>query len=641
LRRSLLIAVVLCFGATSLYGQQDSVPTMSYRLVPGFFKFPSNIHLGEAASVALDSKGNIFIANRGTHPLVEFDSEGNFLRSIDDDVFVDAHSIRFDTDGNMWFVDRNSHIVLKLDPDGRVLMVLGRKNVSGLMSNHGQPLFNRPTDVAFGANGDIFVTDGYGNSRVVKFDKNGKFLKTWGTKGTGPSEFNIPHSIAIDSKGLLYVADRENNRIQIFDGDGNFIRQWDKIGSPWWLCITPGPNQVIYMADGVAGRVLKLNLSGEILGAFGDPGKQSGRFAEPHGLAVGPQHELYVSEILTWRVQKFVSSGGNPDPDPGRTTANGSARTSLLYVTNHSEDTIDVIDTSTNKIVQVLHDIEAPHSVDFSPDGTRVYVSVESEKSLFVLNQKTGELIKKIPLTGMPNTIAVTKDGGQVFVAIREAPGALDVIDTKSLTITKTIPMSPLHDIYATPDGKYIIAGSEEAKTLTVVDVKTEQPVWKVNFDQPVRTMAIETNSDGSTRRIFVNTSFFHGFNVVDFQKRTIVDKVDLPKEPSGGQERDQSEGKRVPSHGMGVAPDGKTLWVNSKMADAVFVYSLPDLRLIGHVLTGAVPDWLSFTSDSKLVYVSNTAEDTVSAIDEKNLKEVARIKTGQQPKRINTVTLP
>jgi YVTN family beta-propeller protein len=458
-------------------------------------------------------------------------------------------------------------------------------------------------------------------------------VKDWGKKGTGPGEFDVPHSIVIDSKGLLYVGDRENNRIQIFDTDGNFVREWDKIGSPWGLFITPGPDQVIYMSDGAANRVLKLDLNGNILGAFGESGKQPGQFEYAHGIAVGPKNEIYVAEILNWRVQKLV---------PAKSTASTAAADPkcLVYVANHSDDTVSVVDTSTNKVVQVIDDIEAAHSVDFSPDASRVYISVESEKTLDVIDQKTGKIIKKVPLIGMPNTIAVSKDGGRVFVGIREAPGAVEVIDTKSLEKSNIIPTSPLHDIYVTPDGKYLIVGSEEARSLTVIDTRTEKPVWDLKFEQPVRTMAIETNPDGSTRRIFVNTSFLHGFEVVDFAKQKIVDTIRLPDQPNGGNEHDNEEGHRVPSHGIGVAPDGKTLWVNSKMADAAFVYSLPNLKLLGYALTGEVPDWITFTPDSKLVYISNTVGNTVSAIDVRTMKEVARIEVGHQPKRIKALEL-
>jgi len=314
-----------------------------------------------------------------------------------------------------------------------------------------------------------------------------------------------------------------------------------------------------------------------------------------------------------------------------------SAETFRVYVTNHGGDTVDVIDPATNKIVQVIEDVELPHDVSFSPDGSRVYLSIESENVLDVVDRKTGKIIKKVALSGRPNTIAVTKDGGRVFVGIRSRPGVLDVIDTRSLERVKSIPdTGPLHDISLTPDGKYVVAGSEEIKQLTVVDVQTEQAVWSIKFDNIVRTMAFERNSDGSTRRIFLNTSYLHGFEVVDFAERKVVATIKLPDEGGG-----QSPPRGVFSHGMGVTPDNKTLWVNSTLADAVFAYSLPDLKLLGHVRTGIYPIWITFSPDGKTVYDSNRADNTVSVIDVRSLKEVTRIQVGEAPERNATLELP
>src|ERR1700730_2999204 len=319
-----------------------------------------------------------------------------------------------------------------------------------------------------------------------------------------------------------------------------------------------------------------------------------------------------------------------------------SARTVRIYITNLAGDTVDVIDPETDKVVQVIGGIELPHDVNFSPDGRRVYISNESENVLDVVDQKTGEIIKKVPLSGRPNTIAVTKDGGRVFVAIHndDPPGALDVIDTTSLERVKSIPMEGrVHDIDLTPDGKYVVAGSEEEKFLKVVDVQTEQPVWELKFDNRtgVRTMAIEANPDGSTRLIFVTLGELHGFAVVDFATHKEVARIKLPDEPRGF----YVPGSGNICHGIGVAPDGKTLWANSKNSRGVFVYSLPDLKLLGHAPTGMVPEWLTFSPDSKKVYVSNEADNSVSVIDAKTLKQVARIPVGQSPERNHTLVLP
>ena len=326
-----------------------------------------------------------------------------------------------------------------------------------------------------------------------------------------------------------------------------------------------------------------------------------------------------------------------------------SAGTSRIYVTNSAGDTVDVVDSSTNKVVQVIKGIEVPHGVNFSPDGKWVYISNETDSVLDVVDQKTGTIVNKVPLSGHPNNIAVTKDGRRVLVCIASAPGALDVVDTTSLKLAKTIPArGELHNVYVTPDGNYAVAGSVRAKRLTVVDLKTEEVAWQMDFDEGVRPMAIEKNADGSTRRIFIQMSNLHGFAVVDFAKHKEVQRIKLPDGPYGKAEWRLG----TPSHGIGVAPDNKTLWVNSVLANAVFEYSLPDLKLIGHTTlpevkpqgrtpTGSVPEWITFTPDSRTVYISNSADRSVSAIDTETLKQVARITVGEVPKRINTLALP
>jgi YVTN family beta-propeller protein len=321
----------------------------------------------------------------------------------------------------------------------------------------------------------------------------------------------------------------------------------------------------------------------------------------------------------------------------------------LIYVTNSAGDTIDVIDPTTNRVVQVIHGIELPHGITFSPDGARVYVSNESESLLDIVDRKTGEILRKVPLSGRPNNIAITKDGHRVLVGIRAPQGAIDVVDTVSLVRVKSIPVDSVHNVYVTPDGKYAVSGSLEDKSATVVDLETDQIAWKVNFDHPVRPMAFETNPDGSTHRIFVELSSLNGFAVVDFAKRSEIARITLPDEPGGF---GIAEGRmNTPAHGIGVAPDGRSLWVNSTLGNAVFEYSLPDLQLVGHTElplvhplerapTSSVPEWITFTPDSKHVYVSNSGDRSVSAIDTKSRKLVAVIPVGDVPKRINTLVL-
>lgn len=328
-----------------------------------------------------------------------------------------------------------------------------------------------------------------------------------------------------------------------------------------------------------------------------------------------------------------------------------SSGRSFIYVTNSAGATVDVVDPTTNSVVQVIRGIELPHGINFSPDGSRVYVSDESERVLDVIDREHGEIVKKIPLSGRPNNLAITKDGHRVLVGIRTLPGAVDVIDTSALTLAKTTPINrSIHNIYVTPDGKYAVAGSIESKSATVIDLANEQVAWEVKFDNGVRPMAFESNPDGSTKRIFVQLSNLNGFAVVDFAKHVEVARVKFPDHPGG---YGASEVRlNTPSHGIGVAPNGKSLWVGSTVANAVFRYSLPDLKLVGycampnvyppnHAPTGSVPEWITFTPDSSTVYISNSGAASVSAIDARTMKLAAVIPVGEVPKRMNTLILP
>jgi YVTN family beta-propeller protein len=356
-------------------------------------------------------------------------------------------------------------------------------------------------------------------------------------------------------------------------------------------------------------------------------------------------HQFQSQNDPDWlTIAEWVRGAGpetNPDSSP--------KSRALIYVTNSAGDTIDVIDPTANAVVQVIHGIELPHGITFSPDGARVYVSNESESLLDVVDRKSGEILRKVPLSGRPNNIAITKDGHRVLVGIRAPQGALDVVDAVSLMRVKSIPVDSVHNVYVAPDSKYAVSGSLEGKSATVVDLETDQIAWKINFDHPVRPIAFETNPDGSTRRIFVELSNINGFAVVDFAKRSEVARITLPDEPGGF---GIAEGRvNAPAHGIGVAPDGKSLWVNSSLANAVFEYSLPDLELVGHTdlplvhplgraPAGSVPEWITFTPDSKLIYISNSGGRSVSAIDTKSRKLVAVIPVGEVPKRINTLVL-
>ena len=311
----------------------------------------------------------------------------------------------------------------------------------------------------------------------------------------------------------------------------------------------------------------------------------------------------------------------------------------VIVQTNAAGDNVFLIDPATNKIVGEITGIEVNHGAAAAPDGSRFYFTNEANETLDVVDTKTLAITKSIPLSGRPNNVTISRDGRRVYVAIVAAPGAVDVIDTPTLERVKTVPTrGGVHNTFLTPDGRHVIAGSIQGKNLTVIDQKTEEPLWTLYFENGVRPIGFETNPDGSTRRMFVQITNFHGFFVVDFEKRKEVGRIQLPELPPAEQNWDTLQGS--PSHGIGVAPDGKTLWVCSKVNHAVYAYSLPDLKLLGGVEVGHHPDWLTFTPDSKTVYVANAGSNSVSAVDIVSMKEVARIPVGQVPKRNITAIL-
>ena len=296
---ALLVVIAASFCASAGGETFQPVAELGYRANPEFFGDSEHLNAGEASGIAFNSKGTIFLFQRARPMLAEYDARGKFVRSIGEGLFTHPHGLRIDRDDNLWTTDDGSHLVLKLSPAGRVLLVLGRKDVAA----ESDWLFNQPTDVAFGKNGEIYVADGYGNSRVVKFDRDGKFIKTWGRYGTGPGEFNLPHTLVVDQSGRVYVGDRENKRIQIFDADGNFLTQWTDIGYPYGLFITP--DQHVWMVDGGYDRIIELDQNGKILGAIGEPGHAPGQFAWGHFLAVTPDRKILVADVLNWRFQVF------------------------------------------------------------------------------------------------------------------------------------------------------------------------------------------------------------------------------------------------------------------------------------------------------------------------------------------------
>jgi hypothetical protein len=381
-----LIATLCClpFGALA----QTSVPELRVHATTDFLKLPANLYLGEVVGVALNSKGHIFVLSRGntTGPayaaaaaqLLEFSPDGNYIREIGHNLYAwsFAHAVKIDSQDNIWVIDKGSDMVIKFNPEGRVVMLFGRKQEASdedtAPLKHVWPplpavdgLFRQVTDVAWDPAGNAYISDGYINSRIAKVDKDGNWVKSWGEFGSAPGQFYQPHSIATDPEGNVYVADRGNRRIQVFNGDGKFLRQihidvpydhgihpWlgnmpdviseqssgtnsepltqatakahppqNKLmqnGAPWAICITPGPNPVLFAADGYPGRVYKMKLDGTVLGVFGRSGRQAGQFGWIHEIACPSENKIYVAELLNWRVQKLVLEAPVPPENSKR-----------------------------------------------------------------------------------------------------------------------------------------------------------------------------------------------------------------------------------------------------------------------------------------------------------------------------------
>ena len=347
MRSDVLLSALL---ASACFAQPPEIP---FTADADFLKLAADMYLGEAAGVAVNSQKHIFVFSRGnsTGPaygatasqLLEFASDGTFLREIGKNLYAwsYAHAVKVDKDDNIWAVDKGSDMIVKFNPQGRVVMVFGRKKEASdeaaawTRVNPPRPAvngqFRQPTDVTWDLDGNIFISDGYINSRIAKFDKNGHWVKQWGSAGGGPGEFNTPHSVATDNDGNIYVADRGNRRIQIFKPSGDFLREikidvpvpadaqpWMgerpgpqtaatmQSGAPWAICITPGTRQFLYAADGFPGRIYKLSLGGEVLGMLGGSGHMPKEFGWIHEMACPAENELYVAEILNWRVQKLT-----------------------------------------------------------------------------------------------------------------------------------------------------------------------------------------------------------------------------------------------------------------------------------------------------------------------------------------------
>ena len=308
----------------------------------------------------------------------------------------------------------------------------------------------------------------------------------------------------------------------------------------------------------------------------------------------------------------------------------------VIVQTNSAGDNVHIIDPSTNTIVGTIEGIEVNHGAAIAPDGTRIYISDEALSTLDVVDGKTLKVTKQIPLSGHPNNLAVSRDGRRVYIGIIQAPGGVDVVDTTSMQRVKTLPTKgTIHNAYVTPDGKYVVAGSIQGKTINVFDAATEQPAWTLEMDRGIRPMTFATNPDGSTKWLFAQLSDFNGFAVVDFATHKEIKRISNPDLPPG---RSTIPEGADPSHGMAVTPDGKTLVVCSRLNNALYSYALPDLNVIGTVfLGGKGAAWVTLTPDGKRAYVSNAVTNDVSVIDVPTMKEIARVAVGYVPKRNTT----
>jgi YVTN family beta-propeller protein len=302
-----------------------------------------------------------------------------------------------------------------------------------------------------------------------------------------------------------------------------------------------------------------------------------------------------------------------------------------IYVANSDDNKISVIDPATNGVVGEIQVSPNPHGIVPSPDGSRFYVSSESKDVLDVVDRGTSAVVRRVPIGTRPNNVAITRDGKRVYVCIR-GESWVDIVDTASQEKVKSVPVGKgPHNIYRTPDGEHMIATAMEDRKLTVISVRTEEPEFSIPLDGVPRPLVIDATPDGSIARLFVQLSNLHGFAVVDYGSRQITDRILLPDAPAGAR-------PLIPatfSHGIAIAPDHKTLWVNSLLDNSVSVFSLPDLKRIATIPVGRGPDWLVFTPDGKRCYVSNAGANSVSAIDAVELKELKRIPVGKVPKRI------
>lgn len=302
--RGILAALLVALVPNLLPAQVAPPPTFVAKL--DVVTLPDGWNLGEVAGVAIDEREHLYVFHRGPHPLLEFAPDGRFVREIGTGLFTDAHGLRIDPGGNLWAVDRARHIAARFDALGRVTRVLGMRDRAGLGwfdRDYDVHFLDRPQDVGFDSRGNVYVVD-RGNSRIVKFDPDGRFVRAWGEEGDGPGQFDFPHAVVIDERDRVYVADRENQRIQIFDVDGRFLTEWTHVGYPYGLTIAD--DGTLWMTDARHERILRLDTDGRVLASYGGVhGKAAGQFGFVHTIAVASDGSVIVGEVLNWRLQRI------------------------------------------------------------------------------------------------------------------------------------------------------------------------------------------------------------------------------------------------------------------------------------------------------------------------------------------------
>ncbi len=331
-----LIAVALLLQVGLLTApdpaQMEKAPDLGYVAVETKVTLPEGVVMGAPSSVALTPQGTLMVFTRGAKPLMEFDRDGRLVRAFGDGLFDRPHGMRVDAQGNIWTTDVNAHTVKKMNPRGEVVLTLDAKAV------------NQPTDIAFGSGGEFYVTQGHGQSdpRVLKFDATGRLLPSWGGKGAGSGQFDIAHSIVVDAKGLVYVADRQNRRVQVFDGSGKYVKEWKYLGLPCGLFI--GPDQQMYMVSGFAGQILRLDADGRAVGATGQAGKGLGEFGEAHYMTLGPKGEIFVADTVNARLHTFAPRAAQA---PAPATAQAPPADPRMYAVTY----VDMLPAAAKAIV--------------------------------------------------------------------------------------------------------------------------------------------------------------------------------------------------------------------------------------------------------------------------------------------------